>query len=422
MGDRAEGEQMRPMTTSGSDGAALRCILEVSCPACAHQVAVPFMDGGCQPLATLAWPDSREEALDLPRLPLNFVSCVSCGHIFNTSFDYELVPYSKKPNLMYNKGKAWRRFIEKIQHRLASLLPDSPRVVEIGHGDGNFLVGLAALRPNGCYTGFDPNGSTDTFTNIHFEKSLFIPQEHMHLYLPNMIISRHVLEHLTNPLKFLQCISFVASHLENMAILYMEVPCVDNAIVSRRTVDFYYEHNSHFTTSSFQQMASLCPGNIIEIGHGYNREVVYGLIKLGDVNQANRAQDSLNLYRRYNDCRERIARQLDELHASGAVVVIWGGTGKSAAFMSRYGLDDSRFPVVIDSDLNKVGTFVPGTAQCIRSVDWFQKNHADVIVIPSQWRARDIIEEMRGLCIACDRVLIEHDGGLIDFHQSEHPY
>jgi hypothetical protein len=96
-------------------------------------------------------------------------------------------------------------------------------------------------------------------------------------------------------------------------------------------------------------------------------------------------------------------------------VAIWGGTGKSAAFMCRYGVDAKRFPLVVDSDPAKVGTFVPGTGQEIRFRDWLLTNDVDVVVIPPQWRAADIVAEMKSAGIAVGRVLIEHQGGLVEF-------
>src|SRR5689334_18707545 len=74
-----------------------RLLKQCTCPACGHHVAVPFLDADRQPLATLAWPSSRYEAESMPRLPLEFVRCVSCGHIYNARFDYACVPYSDKP-------------------------------------------------------------------------------------------------------------------------------------------------------------------------------------------------------------------------------------------------------------------------------------------------------------------------------------
>jgi len=101
---------------------------------------------------------------------------------------------------------------------------------------------------------------------------------------------------------------------------------------------------------------------------------------------------------------------------------VWGGTGKSAAFINRYSLDRERFPIVVDSDAAKVGTFVPGTGQEIRSRDWMIKHPDAVVIIPPQWRALDIVLEMEAAGIAFKRVLIEHEGALIDYFADAHPY
>ena len=115
-------------------------------------------------------------------------------------------------------------------------------------------------------------------------------------------------------------------------------------------------------------------------------------------------------------------RQLDALITSGKRVAIWGGTGKSAAFIHQHGADAERFPLVVDSDRAKVGTFVPGSGQEIRFRDALLTETVDVVVVPPQWRARDIVGEMAMAGIKVAEVLIEHEGRLIDFRHDAHPY
>ena len=110
------------------------------------------------------------------------------------------------------------------------------------------------------------------------------------------------------------------------------------------------------------------------------------------------------------------------MHAAGRRVAVWGGTGKAAAFIQRYRVDAERFPVVVDDDLNKVDTFVPGTGQRIRFRDWLKEQPPDVILIPAQWRAADIVAAMEKSGITAPSILIEHGGRLIDFRRDAHPY
>ncbi len=387
-----------------------------TCPACGHRVAVPFYDGGRQPLATIAWPESAAAAQALPRYALDFVRCVGCGHVFNAAFDYANVPYSTKPNLMFNRAVNWSKFLEKTQQDIMARLPEAPTVVEIGHGDGSFLGALSNHRSAGRYIGFDPHGASQGSGNIEFRAELFEPSRHLAELKPNLVISRHVLEHLVNPLGFLQGMSFAASNLDIAPLAYFEVPCIDNAIKNRRTVDFYYEHSSQFTTNSFVRMLSRASTEVLDIGHGYGGEVVFGFVRIGTASSAgNFAKESSAFLAHAETGLHAISEQLAELCRNGTRVAIWGGTGKSAAFMCRYGVDAERFPVVVDSDAAKVGTFVPGTRQEIRARDWLLTHGADVVIIPSQWRAADIVGEMKSAGIAFGRVLIEHDGSLVEF-------
>lgn len=395
-----------------------------ACPACGCHVAVPFFDGGAQPLATLAWPGSAEEARGLKRLPLDFVRCFECGHIYNSSFKYEEVPYSEKPNLMFNKGTGWAEFIRKIQGDILSRLPDRPTVVEIGHGAGSFLSSLASSRPGGRYVGFDPHGAFSESNLVQLRQELFDPARHLISIRPDILVSRHVLEHMTNPLGFLQKISCVAASMRIRVLAYLEVPCIDRVLETGRTTDFYYEHCSQFTTGSFTRMLESSFSSVEDIGHGYDGEVVYGFVRLGEGSPLHlgHAREA----RRFHDASRRgcktIKGQLDELHASGRRIAIWGGTGKGAAFINRYGADAERFPIVVDSDADKLGTFVPGTGQKIRSRDWLRSNMVDVVIIPSQWRVCDIIDEIHGLGIIIGSVLIEHNGMLVDYCRDPHPY
>jgi SAM-dependent methyltransferase len=396
---------------------------DAQCPACGDHVAVALFDGGRRPLATLAWPQSRQEARDLPTHPLDFVCCIGCGHVFNAAFDYRDIPYSEKPNLMFNTGSGWAEFIASLRATILGRLPERPVVVEVGCGDGSFLRELAAARPHGRFVGFDPHGLRHDVSGIEFRAELFDAATHLSTLRPDLIISRHVLEHLRNPLGFIQRISAAAAFNALAVSAYFEVPCIDVALATCRTVDFYYEHSSQFTSRSFRQMLVRSGAEILDVARGYSGEVIYGYVRLGQSLRAREIADHASAFRAASDRAVRdISQQLTALHRSGTSVAIWGGTGKAASFMSHYGVDAERFPTVVDSDRAKVGSFVPGTGQEIRFRDWLLDHPVEIVIIPAQWRARDIVSEMAGAAIAPAGVLIEHRGRLVDYHRDDHPY
>jgi hypothetical protein len=170
-------------------------------------------------------------------------------------------------------------------------------------------------------------------------------------------------------------------------------------------------------------MLGRCGAEVLEVGHGYGGEVVFGFVRLGAPASSMAVAGAAQGFRSAAlAALAAIRAQLAELHRSGQNVAVWGGTGKSAAFMCRYGVDAERFPIVVDSDPAKVGTFVPGTGQEIRFRDWLLDHPAEVVIIPPQWRAADITTEMEHAGIRAPKVLIEHEGRLVDFHRHDHPY
>jgi predicted O-linked N-acetylglucosamine transferase (SPINDLY family) len=414
-----------PDFTSPSSLPPLPSLLRTAtCPACGHHVAVPFYDGGEQPLATVAWPRSSADARAMKRLPLDFVRCVDCGHVYNCRFDYAEVPYSEKPNLMFNRGAVWTDHLRQIRDLIVKGLSERPVVVEVGCGEGHLLRAVAEQRRGGRYIGFDPSNAINTgYGLIEGRRELFDPARHLAELRPDLIISRHVLEHLMNPLAFVQAIAFAASWENIETRLFIEVPCIDQVIRLGRTVDFFYEHNSNFTTKSLERMLARCASEVEAVARGYNDEVVFGVAQFcRREQQVQMATEAVGFAERSAGQRQTIGADVDALAVSGKRVAIWGGTGKAAAFINQFGLDAKRFPLVVDSDVEKAGTYVPGAGQEILYRDLLIQYPVDVILIATQWRAGDIVAEIERCGIPYQTILIEHAGRLINFFDGAHPY
>jgi hypothetical protein len=393
-----------------------------TCPACHHGVAVPFLASEPAPLCTIAWPSTAAMATAMPKLATDWQRCTACGHVYNRLFEYTNVPYSSKPNLMFNQGAGWAKVINERMHDLAQRLPQGATVVEIGYGDGGFLAGLANVRPDLVCVGFDPNGAESRHPRLSLRAEMFLPERHLSELRPALVLARHVLEHLTDPLSLLQSLNYHAAAAGVSVLGYFETPCIDNAIERQRTPDFYYEHSSQFTTESFTRMLELSGAKVERVFHTYRREVVHGLVLLGQSATKVFDTEAASFFESTEQSLGAIRGQLTELQRSGKRTAVWGGTGKSAAFLNRYAVSAFVVSLVVDSDPDKVGTFVPGTGQEILSRDHLKTNPVHTIIIPPQWRAADIVAEIVREGISYQSILIEDNGALVDFLASEHPY
>jgi SAM-dependent methyltransferase len=393
------------------------------CPVCGSIISTKFFDGGNQPLATLGWPRTELEAIDMTRYPHSFERCIDCTHVWNTEFTYDAIPYNTNPNLMYNSGAVWSGHIEITLEGIIKALPKDPVIVEVGCGTGHFLSRLCSkLSGRGRFIGFDPSSEVPEDTKIEFIRDYFKPELDVEKFKPDLIIMRHILEHLTSPREFVSLLMWGARTITKPCYLFAEVPCIDKVIGSNRTSDFFYEHVSHFTSESFRQLLNGV-GENPTINTGYGEEVIFGTV------QVHPSKKQLDSYRNANDYHEQssenlisIKNQLAEFLNEGKIVAIWGGTGKASFFINYYGLDREKYPLVVDSDPKKAGTFVPGSGQKIQASNSLRAKKVDIIIIPTQWRARDIFREIEELEIQVEAVVIEYQGRLVDFVEDDHPY
>jgi hypothetical protein len=355
------------------------------CIACGSHLLEPFYTPGPQPLAALNLPRTEEEAFNALSYPMNFHRCNQCGHIFNVDFDVAMVPYVGDSNLMYNSGSGWGAHIKGVARRLQSNYEISGKtIIDIGAGDGLFLRQLKETDSRNRCIAFEPGVEAQSCIAADLETVVdyFIPERDIQRYKPNVLICRHVLEHMEQPREFVAELAYYGR--ETRPLFMVEVPCIDKAVREGRFADYLYEHVSHFAKTSLLAMFESTGWFTTDLYTTYNDEVLVwvgcpGLESF--VLPPPVLPDPCNV--------EALLRFLLTTKSDAA---FWGGTGKGAAFLNACSLSSYR---VIDSDVRKAGRYVPGMGQLIEAPSSLRLKPVETVIITTRWRAADIYAEIK---------------------------
>lgn len=385
-----------------------------ACLACKSVYNYPLARWDDMPLSVLGLPRSHEEALGMRGFVLDVRQCAACGHVFHADFHYDHIPYRNGSNLVYNEGESWKAYQDQLAAEWISAYGlTGKRVVEIGCGEGLFLKRMA-LAGNHCI-GFEPGPDALRAEAAGIEcYAEYFQGSRIYDLDADAIICRHVIEHLADPLDFLEDISIASCEAGVFPLFLAEVPCIEKALEQNRINDFLYEHVSNFTCNSIRVMFERAGFAVLDVRKRFNDEVVTIVARP----RVNPGQDEVRSramqYRSNVDAQIARARvTLESWKDAGERVALWGGTGKGAALINMVGITRDLVDCVIDSDERKVGGFVPGTGQRILPPQTLVDQPADRILICTNWRARDIEREIREVHGLTSELFVMHNHAIV---------
>jgi SAM-dependent methyltransferase len=158
---------------------------------------------------------TAEAARRCPRGDLLLVQDGRTGLVHNASFDPELVSYDETYQNEQSLSPAFRKHLDAVLELLDRHFAGA-RIMEVGCGKGAFLE---LLRERGHDAiGIDPayEGDAGHIVRARFEPGIGIRTD--------AIVMRHTLEHIANPLAFLQGVREANG---GSGKIYIEVPCLD---------------------------------------------------------------------------------------------------------------------------------------------------------------------------------------------------
>jgi len=211
--------------------------------------------------------NNKEAAINCPKGSIRLVQDLETGLIYNSAFRPELMIYDENYENEQAVSEIFQKHLESISKIISSYL-GTTNIVEVGCGKGYFLETLAE---NGfSITGFDPAYAG---SNPRIKKEYFGPAS---FEKASGIILRHVLEHIQNPIDFLEKLK----HSNNgRGKIYIEVPCFDWICKRKAWFDIYYEHVNYFRISDFNRIF----GEVIESGYCFGEQYLYVVAELGSL-------------------------------------------------------------------------------------------------------------------------------------------
>lgn len=362
-----------------------------------QQTAVPTHVG-------ILWP-TRKEAIDCPRGDLDLGVCPQCALVYNVAFDASRSAYGHT----YDNALHFSAVFQQYERGLARRLIDTygireKDVVEIGSGSGHFLGLVCALGDNRG-TGFDPSYDPDQAQPLPERVRVlneYFSRDHVDSRA-DLVICRHVLEHVADPLEMLRSIrEGMGDH--SSAILYLEVP---NALLALRRLsvgDLIYEHVSYFVASSLRTAVELAGFEIMDLRETYDGQFLSLEARPADVLGGSTVtppdegvlEDALAFDHR---ARERVglwAGLLARFADDGERVVAWGAGAKAVGFFNLLGVTDA-IDRIVDVNPRKQGTFLAGTGQAVVAPEDLVTDPPDIVLVMNPYYSTEIKQTLARL-------------------------
>ena len=362
------------------------------CPNCNTPGMSTFYEARRVPVHSCLMLPTQQQALSFPQGDVLLGFCESCGFISNVAFDPAVREYSS----VYEDQQCFSSTFNVFARNLASSLVEkhdlhNKKILEIGCGKGDFLALLCELG-NNSGVGIDPAYIKDRIDGNVSDRLTFISDYYSERYADyhgDMICCRHTLEHIPNTFEFLSGLRrAIGNRLDT--VVFFELPDVTRVLRELAFWDIYYEHCSYFSMGSLARLFRSCQFDVVDISKDFGDQ--YILIEAKPVSQKTAKvheheesikgmTDDVKYFATH--CREKIDQwknRLNQLHADGRRVAVWGSGSKCVAFMSTLGVRDE-VEYVVDINPFRHDKYLPGVGKKVMAPDILKKHKPDVVVV-----------------------------------------
>ena len=385
-----------------------------TCPVCGGAQTQPFISIHDAPAhCNLLWAD-REAALAAPKGDIVLAYCPACGHVFNQAFDPALMAYTQAYENSLHFSPRFQAFAESQAADLVARHDlRGKQLVEIGAGQGDFLRLLCRLGDNRG-TGFDaayaPEEGADTDDRVQMIGE-FAWQEHLDS-VPDMIYTRHVLEHIERPLPFVQGMREAIG--DATTLVFSEMPNMGYTLRELAIWDIIYEHCGYFSAPSLTSLFTRAGFSVLATHEVFGGQFLtieaLPAAQVGTDGRTSAAelaplQEQVDNFagefeRKVTSWRERLVGWAED----GKTVVAWGAGSKGVSFLNI--LDTAeQIRYIVDINPRKRGMFVVGSGQEIVAPETMRTVQPDVVILMNPLYRDEIAAMMREMGLEAEYVV-----------------
>ena len=286
---------------------------------------------------------SAVQARQCPRGDMQLIKDEGSGLIHNAAFDQGLLSYDESYQNEQGHSGTFQGHLDAVVDLIGRHFSTST-IMEVGCGKGSFLQ---LLRQRGLdANGIDPayEGDAAYITKAHFEPGVGLRAE--------AIVMRHTLEHIPDPLGFLQTVRDANA---GSGLIYIEVPCLDWILTHKAWFDIFYEHVNYFRLGDFNRLF----GRVIESGRLFGGQYLYAFADLASLNDpADRGESPEVIIPPDFFSGIDVTAQKAGRSARSAV---WGGAAKGVMFAHHAQSRGIRLDFAIDINPAKQSLYLAGT-------------------------------------------------------------
>lgn len=379
------------------------------CPVCYSRDLSDIVEIQRMPiLVNVLW-TNRQDALNVKRGDFCLSFCKQCGHVFNRFFNPAQVDY----NVPYENSLHFSSKFQSYASWFANYIVKKydlhgKIIIEIGSGKGEFLQMLCDLGGN-VGTGFDPSYQPmpgEKSSTISFVKDIY--SEQYADYQADLIISRHVLEHIYEPLSFLKRIRKTIGDNKRTVVIF-EVPNLAYILEETAIWDLIYEHFSYFGPQSLSSLFHNSSFNILNLSQTFDNQFL--VIEAIPRKENSRPPNSVHAFsvsvlaKQIDDfslaSQKKISRwkkSITNMASQGKRIVLWGAGSKGISFLNMLSLNDE-IEYIVDINPRKRGMFVTGTGQKIISPEFLREYRPEIVIIMNPIYTEEIGSNIRHLGI-----------------------